>query len=321
MILYETRQHPALESASVVALGTFDGLHRGHLTVIEKMLSIGRARQLKTVVFTFSDIPKHVAAEATSKIMSNVEKLDWLAQMGVDVVVSLPFDAAIQQTTHRDFFEYILTELKAAAIVVGENFKFGKAVRGDVAWLSAQCAKRGCQCLVVAPVKLEGEVISSTAIRELLINGQIEAANRRLGRPHFVSGTVKLGKQIGQTLGFATANLTVQSYMTNIKPGVYITETKIADRFYPSVSNVGYNPTFQQSDFNLETHILDFNRPLYGENIAIYFIKRLRDELTFANTTDLVAQIECDVKAARQHFSTVRAEAKKSPLQRGRHHI
>ncbi len=303
MIIYKKRQHDVLLQPSVVALGTFDGMHKGHLAVINKMLQVADERGLVKVVFTFSDIPKHRYNSSTSKIMSNIEKLDWLERMGVDIVISLPFDASIKNTTHFEFFNYICETLKAKALVVGKNFKFGKAALGTTQWLKEQGLKNNCDCIIVEPVTIAGQMISSTDIRELLINGKIEAANDRLGRTHFVSGTVKMGKQLGKQLGYATANLTIRSYMTNIKPGVYITETFVANRSYHSVSNVGYNPTFKQSDFNLETHILDFDRELYGQKISVYFLKRLRGELTFDSSAALVKQIAKDVEATRQYFA------------------
>ncbi len=308
MIVYKNREHQALTEASIVALGTFDGMHKGHLAVINRMVEEGERCGLKKVVFTFSDIPKHRYNSTTSKIMSNLEKLDWLEQMGVDLVVSLPFDATIKNVSHFDFFNYICEQLNASTLVIGENFKFGKSALGTAQWLQEQCrlARRGC--IIVSAITFDGQVISSTNIRELLMVGKIAEANARLGRKHFVSGVVKMGKQVGKALGFATANLTIRSYMTNIKPGVYVTETVVANRRYQSVSNVGYNPTFKQHDFNLETHILDFADELYGQKISVYFLARLRDELTFENTTALIEQIEKDVTATRRYFDGLTAQ-------------
>ncbi len=303
MIVYKSRQHPPIAQPSAVALGTFDGMHKGHLAVIDKMLQVAQRDGLLKVVFTFSDIPKHRYTSTTSRIMSNLEKLEWLERAGVDIVVSLPFDAAIKHLSHVEFYDYITEQLNGQVIVVGQNFKFGRAALGTTNWLAEQCRASGRSCIALAPVMYDGAVISSTAIRELLIDGQIKAANARLGRYHFVSGVVKIGKQLGQQLGFATANLTIRSYMTNIKPGVYITETLVADRCHQSVTNVGYNPTFKQSNFNLETHILDFGRELYGEKISVYFHERLRDELTFASRAELIDQIARDVAAARRYFA------------------
>ncbi len=302
MIIHRNIDHPSLSEPSVVALGTFDGMHLGHLSVIKKMIKYGTLNNLTKVVFTFSDIPKHFNQSVTSKIMSNVEKLQWLEQMGIDIVVSLPFDDAIKNISHRTFFKYIVNQLHADAIVIGENFKFGRSALGTAKWLSNKCTEQQCHCIVMPPVKLDDEIISSSTIRELLIDGKIMAANRLLGRKHFVSGTVKKGKQVGKKLGYATANLTICDYMTNIKPGVYITETLLNGKKYHSVSNVGYNPTFEQCDFNLETHILDFNQSLYDEEISVYFEKRLRDELKFENTEDLIAQIARDVAQTELYF-------------------
>ncbi len=303
MIIYTTTEHEVLTRPSVVALGTFDGLHLGHLSVIEHMLQYGKAHDLNKVVFTFSDVPKQVFQSTTSKIMSNVEKLQWLEQMGVDIVVSLPFDQHIRNVTHQAFFDCIRRQLNTTAFVVGENFKFGKAALGTTEWLKEKCLSENCNCIIMPPITHNGKTISSTTIRELLSDGNIVAANRLLGRRHFVSGTVKVGKQLGKKMGFATANMTTCDYMTNIKSGVYITVTKLNDRLYNSVSNVGYNPTFGQTDFNLETHILDFDQSLYGQTISVYFEKRLRDELKFDTTEDLVAQIAQDVIATRQYFN------------------
>ncbi len=308
MKLFTTRRHNCLIDGSAVALGTFDGMHRGHLSVIDTMLQQGQKNDYNKVVFTFSDIPKHIYKTRTSKIMSNDEKLQWLEQMGVDIVVSLPFDEQIKTLPHEQFLNYILTELNAKILVVGENFKFGKAALGTAQWLKEMAAQYDCECIIMPTVALDGEVISSTRIRQLLIDGEIEAANKRLGRKHFVSGIVKPGKKVGAKLGFATANLTIGNHMTNIKPGVYITETLVDGKVYQSVSNVGYNPTFEQDDFNLETHILNFDRALYGEKISVYFIKRLRPEMKFSDTTALIAQIDDDIANARAYFREAACE-------------
>ncbi len=308
MKLFTTRRHNCLIDGSAVALGTFDGMHKGHLAVINTMLKQGKECNYNKVVFTFSDIPKHVYKSRTSKIMSNDEKLQWLEQMGVDIVVSLPFDERIKTLSHTKFLDYILTELNAKLIVVGENFKFGKAALGTAQWLKEMTEQRDYDCIITPTVALDGEVISSTRIRQLLIDGEIEAANKRLGRKHFVSGIVKPGKKVGAKLGFATANLTIGNHMTNIKPGVYITETLIDGKLYKSVSNVGYNPTFEQDDFNLETHILDFDSQLYGAKISVYFIRRLRDELKFDDMSALIAQIKSDICSTRKYFAELTSD-------------
>lgn len=308
MKVITTLDGQAITQASAVAMGTFDGVHRAHRVVINKMLSYARACGLASVVFTFTNVPKHTDDHPTeiSQLLSTEEKLEILADLGVDIVVILPFDEKLKAISHTAIIDYLVTRLNMRQLFVGYNFKFGNKALGTAEWLSQNAVSYGFNCRIIPEVAGGGLTISSTRIRKLLSDGAVESANNLLGRPHFVSGVVKSGKRIGRTIGFPTANLTIGQHMTNIKSGVYITQTTVAGKTYPSVSNVGFNPTFEQTDFNLETYIMNFDADVYGQTIKVSFLKRIRDELKFDTIDELKRWIKNDVNTALNYFDQLR---------------
>ncbi len=302
MNVFKSLNSIEIDRPTAIALGTFDGVHLGHQAVINQMITSAEKANLAKTIVTFDAVPKQ-HGKAPSLLMSAEEKLAMFAKMDVDNVIILTFNQQLKTMSRDDFYLLLRENILARVIAVGEDFRFGYKAEGDVFYLEQQTLNDGIDLHIVEIVKNDEEKISSTAIREALISGNIAKANTMLGHAHFFKGIVKTGKKMGAKLGFATANLTVETYMTTVKAGVYITETKIGDTTYRSVSNVGYNPTFEQNEFNIETHILDFNKELYGEIISVSFLKRLRDEMRFESLDSLCKQIETDVEMARTYFN------------------
>jgi riboflavin kinase/FMN adenylyltransferase len=289
-----------------VALGTFDGLHIGHQEVIRKMILNCQRRNLKSCVFTFANHPRELTTKtgAPPRILTLDDKVKLLESYGVDILVILNFDKRLMSIEPDAFVRDILIKgLNTRYLTVGFDFRFGKKAAGNVELLRAYAQDGHYEVDIVSPVVAEGEKISSSAIRALLKEGRIEDVNSQLGRHYHVSGEVVAGKRVGNTIGFPTANLKISSNMTLIKPGVYVTKTTVRDTVYYSVSNVGYNPTFDQKMFNLETYILDFNKDIYHEIISVEFHTRIRDEIKMDSLEQLIDSIKKDVGFAKEYFN------------------
>lgn len=292
------------ERPQAIALGTFDGLHLGHQQVISGMLSAAKAMDLDASIFTFSNLPRYYQKDRSDedRILCIDDKIELFEEMGIDNMWMVPFNASVQDLSREAFLDYLLNQLHMRHVVVGYNFRFGKGGLGTPEWLLSQQQKSGFTCYVIGPIEDGEGPISSTRIRLALKEGDISNANRLLGRTHYVSGIVHPGKQLGRTIGYPTANLKISPNMTLIKSGVYITETVVDHKRYPSVTNVGYNPTFDQEEFNLETYIMGFNANLYHSRIKVYFHSRIRDELKFSGVDELKDWIAKDVAVAETYF-------------------
>ncbi len=290
---------------SGVAIGTFDGLHIGHQQVIKALVDTCAKQDLRSVVYTFANHPREFTVKESrpNRILTVDEKIDLLDGLGIDVLIMVEFDRDHMEIEAETFVKEILIKvLNTKYLAAGYNFHFGLGARGDVDLLTALGKTYDFTVTVVPPFELDGCPVSSTRIRELLKKGDIEAVNRLLGRHHTVSGVVVHGKKRGTVMGFPTANLAVSHNMTLIRPGVYVTRTWIGKSHYKSVSNVGYNPTFSQTEFTLETFILDYHEDLYHHYITVEFLHRLRGEIRFESKETLIEQIGRDVQDARLYF-------------------
>lgn len=303
---------------SGVAIGTFDGLHIGHQQVIKALVDTCAEKNLRSVIYTFANHPREFTDKDAlpNRILTVDEKIDLFDGMGIDLLIMVEFDRDHMEIEAETFVsEILLKVLNTKYLVAGYNFHFGLGARGDSELLSRMGEVNGFEVTVVPPFELDTVPVSSTRIRELLKDGDIEAVNRLLGRHHTVSGMVVHGKKRGTVLGFPTANLAVSHNMTLIRPGVYVTRTWIGKEHHKSVSNVGYNPTFSQTEFTLETFILDYHADLYHHYITVEFLHRMRDEFKFDSKEALMNQIAKDVQDARQYFK----QSHKEPVPRKPH--
>lgn len=286
---------------AVVALGNFDGLHRGHQALFERARRL--ARSLSPVapvgVVTFEPHPVRVLAPhlAPPLILRPDEKEAGLRALDVDVYFVIGFDSAIAALSADAFIEQVLhKQLGVAGVVVGEDFRFGNKARGTVADLQRHFGERA---VAVAAVR-EGELVcSSSKVRELVMQGNIEAAALLLGHPYFVEGSVVRGDGRGRTIGIPTANIESKRELLP-RVGVYATRAVLDDgRVLPSVTNVGLRPTFDGQGVRIEAHVFDLDEDLYGRRLRVDFIQRLRDEQRFSGIEALVAQIKVDIGNAR----------------------
>lgn len=289
-----------------VALGTFDGVHLGHQQLIREMVKAARRASLASAVITFRPHPLSVLspAEAPEEILSFEDRARLIESLGVDALVTIPFTRTLADTTAEAFARDLLAgEFGSREVHVGFNFRFGASGRGDVSLLQALGERYGFAVRAQEAVTLEGEVISSTLIREKVRSGDVAGAARLLGRPHFVRGRVTPGAGRGRTLGFPTANLDVPSELLLPGKGVYATRVRLEDRLLASVSNLGTRPTFEGGRRVLETFILELDENLYGCELTVEFLAKIREERKFSSPEDLQARISKDIEIARRYFS------------------
>jgi riboflavin kinase/FMN adenylyltransferase len=289
-------------SHPVVALGNFDGVHRGHAAILKSAIDRAHSAGGKSYALTFDPLPAKVLTpeRAPRMLMTPEDKLVYLRQSGVDGVLVLHFDRALSRLTPRDFVhDYLVGRLGVEAVVVGHSVSFGYKRAGNAAVMVELGREFGFETIVVGPVKVDGIEVSSSKIRELILAADMRAAARLLGRPHFLRGKVVHGRERGRTIGFPTANLDAQTEC--IPPdGVYATRVVLAEGAYPSITNIGMRPTFHETARSIEAHIFDFNRDIYDRTIQLEIIERVRPERKFESGEALGRQIKLDLERARQ---------------------
>ncbi|MBU6375042.1 MAG: bifunctional riboflavin kinase/FAD synthetase [Bdellovibrionales bacterium] len=296
---------------SVVTIGNFDGVHLGHQKILSTTCEQARNRQARPLAFTFRPHPQSVLRpdRTPELLLTYDEKRDLLLSLGMSEVIEQPFNLSFASTTPGDFFENILrTKLKASAIVVGYDFTFGRERTGHLQVLERLCSNAGIELTVISPHRVESEVVSSSMIRQALLQGRVEEAAKSLGRPFFYQGVVVPGDQRGRQLGFPTANLSpefLDSGKLKLPFGVYATRVLLEGQSYPAVTNVGMRPTFHggsegAAGVQVEAHLIDQSLNLYGQTVRVQFEKKLREELRFSSAHELKEAIEKDVRKARQ---------------------
>lgn len=284
-------------TGSAVTLGNFDGVHVGHQALIRTARGLGRA-----VAFTFEPHPaKVLQPEMAPRLITSTErKLELLEECGVEATVLQPFTLAYARTQPTDFEAALFDTLGAAYVVVGTDFTYGQRRAGTVETLGKAAQARGAALHVVQPVTVDGVVVSSTKIRELLLAGRVAQAARLLGRPFDLQGTVVKGKQRGRELGFPTANLaSAQDLLPGT--GIYAVRARVDGEgaWLPGAASVGYNPTFGDTDLTVEVFLIDFSGDLYDRSMQVQFVERLRPERPFDSLDALKAQMAKDVARAR----------------------
>ena len=291
---------------SVVTIGVFDGVHRGHRTLIGRARQQAEAQGRRSVVVTFDRHPMEVVRPGSQPAyLQNLDrKITALLAEGVDLVYVLTFDYEFSQQSADEFIRQTLAgPIRARQVIVGANFRFGHGAEGDVTMLAERGDELGFEVQAVTLLEVEGVAISSSEIRDRIARGEVEWAREGLGRPHVLEGAVVKGEARGHTIGFPTANVEVDDRMQMPARGVYAGHAVVLGRdgtLHPMVVNVGQRPTFGGDHVTVEAHLLDTDLDLYGEHLALSFEHRLRDERKFSGVDELTAQITADVARARQ---------------------
>lgn len=287
----------------VLAIGYFDGVHIGHRQVIGTAQAMAQAMGLPVGVMTFYPHPRAVLGQMPNPayLTPLPEKVRLLQDLGVDHTYVVSFTKSFAAVPPDDFVESFLMRLNPKGVVVGFDFTFGHRAQGTAKTLR-ELSRGRYQLAEVNPVTLEGEKVSSTLVREMLHEGNLERANRLLGRPYRMEGKVVSGERRGRTIGFPTANVALEEPYFIPRTGVYVVGVEGLERPYYGVANIGYKPTFhaRPMDLSIEVHVLDFSGDLYGETISVQFFHYLRTEKKFSSAEALVEQIHADVAQARQ---------------------
>lgn len=288
-----------------LTIGAFDGIHLGHRVLIDRIKDLSQKENGISVVFTFSNHPLEALASyyAPEYLSLPDEKIKIFEELGIDILVMPVFNKSIANLSPQKFIEQILVEkLNVSGVVCGFDFKFGKGGKGNVEILKEFGSKHGFFVEVIEPFKIYDQIISSTHIRELIKEGDVDIAAKYLTRPYCLKGKVEKGFGIGKTLGYPTANICTSKNVVIPGSGVYIVEILIENNKYKGMLNIGQNPTFPEKCFSIEVNIFDYNNSLYGKEISVNFLKRIRDEIKFDNKEKLIEQIKIDEETANAFF-------------------
>ena len=295
-----------IQKKRVIALGFFDGIHIGHAALMKRVLEIGENKKLVPSVITFDTHPRSlIDGKAIPLINSPIDRAGLLRrEFNIDDIIFLHFDKTTISMTWDKFLTHLIEEFGAKHLVAGNNFKFGFNGEGNSNLLKQKCSDMNIGCDIIPNILYDDIISSSTYIRELLIDGNIERANAFLGHPHVLTDVVRYGYKLGRTLGTPTINMRFAPGVLVPAFGVYATKVYLEDGVEQTgVTNIGIRPTVDNSGhITAETHILDFQRNLYGHQVRIEFYERLRSETKFNNVNELQEQILKDCKAARQFF-------------------
>jgi riboflavin kinase/FMN adenylyltransferase len=288
-----------------LAIGVFDGTHIGHCALVAQLARGARQDQAVPVAATFDPLPIHVLAPgAPALALSDVsDRLRRLREAGAEVVVVFQFDDAFAKVSAGEFLDRVRAAGDVRRIVVGPDFHFGRRAEGDVEMLRARGKRDGFVVDVVTPIEIDGAIVSSTRIRNLLLAGDVEAAARLLGRPYRVRGRVMHGAKRGRALGFPTINLALPKERLLPRDGIYAVWAEMGEGRFKAAATLGVRPTFGGGERVLEAYLLDFSGEVYGDEVEIAFMKRLRDEIAFASPADLSAQIARDVEETKGALS------------------
>lgn len=289
----------------VLALGNFDGLHRGHRKILDRVQRVAGERGATSVVMTFDPHPPRVVRpdKASPLLMTKAQKLEALAAAGVQGAAIVRFTPELSRWDPEMFVRTVLVGwLHVAEVWVGANFLFGHDRAGNFSMLRVLGSRYGFKAEKIDPVRYKDFVVSSTRVRRLVSEGRVDEAGALLGHEYYIDGTVMRGDRRGRTLGFPTANLCTENEL--LPPlGVYATTTRIGEIVHTSITNVGTRPTVDASGRTVvETHIFNLERDLYGQSIRVGFVQRLRDERAFESLDALRAQIDADCRRARVLF-------------------
>lgn len=298
---------------SVLTIGNFDGVHLGHQKIIKEVVKNAKALKAKSVVMTFDPHPvKFFHPEREFHLLTLCdEKAKILEKTGLDILLCVKFDKTFADLEPEEFIKSVLIErLGTKMVIIGKDYRFGKGKKGDIELLKKAGRRYGFRVKVINPVKIKGEVISSSKIRSLIEKGDVQKARIFLGRPYSIEGIVVKGTGRGSTiLGFPTANILSGAELIP-KKGVYAVKVSLGkdkegldksrDMLLDGVMNIGTNPTFGNKELTLEVHILDFNENISGKPIKVYFIQRLRNEKRFPSPRALSKAIKSDIEKAKK---------------------
>lgn len=302
LVLNEIDKIKGIES-SVATIGNFDGLHYAHQTIIKEVIKKARQLLIQSILITFEPHPIKYFKKTDIKLLQTLsQKLELIKSLGINITVILEFNQELANMSAEDFVKNLLIErLKVKHLFIGYNFQFGKGKKGDINVVKRLSNKYKFNVYIQEPVIIGGIICNSTTIRSFIQRGDVETAKNLLDRYYKIEGKVVKGERIGQVIGYPTINIVTSNELLPSN-GVYLTYVVYNDVLYPSITNIGFKPTFGGRNKTIETYIIDFNKSLYNEQLQLCFVKRIRDEKKFDSPKELVQQIIKDVNYARYYF-------------------
>jgi len=296
---------PESDAPTFLALGMFDGVHLGHRAVLAATVAAARTGAGRSLALTFDPHPQRIIAPPPEPILLTTveERVEFFAGLDLDAAVIVRFDETLRRTPAGHWMEMLAAVVRQGSVLVSSTYTFGQDRGGTVEVLRAGGARLGFGVTVVPPVHVEGALVSSTLIRRLLRSGAVEEAGRFLGRLYTVRGRVVEGERRGRVLGFPTANLAVHPDKVLPGRGIYAAWGRLEGGIHAAAVSVGTRPTFGPGALLVEAHLLDFDADLYGQDIELVFVSRVRDEVAFRTVPELVAQMESDVSAIRRFLA------------------
>ncbi len=304
-VFYNLEEIENMEETAI-ALGNFDGIHKGHQALINKAVEVAKEKNLKSAVFTFTNHPGNVMAGScvVKNLVYQDMKIKLLEDAGIDYLFSIDFSNYIMSRPPKEFIDDILiAKFNIKEAICGFNYTYGYKAAGTSATLAEYAKQKNVGVNVIDAVMDEGQVVSSTLIRNLIAEGNVERVTRLMGRPYMMRGKIIHGNNLGgPVLGFPTCNIIPDEQMAVPHRGAYAAEAVIDGERYFGMANVGKKPTVGSDEVSVETHIFDFDQDVYGKDIEVYFIKLLRDEKKFDGLEALKAQLEYDKSTCRKYF-------------------
>lgn len=308
MKIFNTIDEWDVEEPVVVALGNFDGVHIGHQKLLRACVNEAKEMGIKSLCYTFSNHPKNLIARINNKekavspvrfITSNEEKYEYIASLGIDYILSIPFDMKTMTMPANEFItDVLIKKLNAKGVCSGFNYSFGAGGEGTSRTLIGKGKELGFHTYVQNPVEVEGEVVSSSLIRKNIESGNMIKASKLLGHPYRVSGIVTEGNKLGRSFDMPTANISLEAERIVPPNGVYYTKTEIEDKIYNSISNIGVKPTIGNYAKSIETNIFGLDSNIYGKRIKVEFFHWKREEKKFEEIEDLISQMRIDAHEA-----------------------
>jgi riboflavin kinase / FMN adenylyltransferase len=295
--------------ASVLTIGNFDGVHRGHQSLITELVESSKKMSLPSVVCTFKPHPRTVLYPhiPIHRLFDYRDQCEMMQNLGVDFLIEEKFTKDFSLMTREEYLDfYLIRHFKPQHLIVGYDFSFGKNRSGDHHFLQTYCAEKNIKLTIKSALEKNSQVISSSVIRKFLEHGDLDKTQEFLGRRYYLRGPVRVGYQRGRTIGVPTANISPEIEFVPRK-GVYFTKVYWNDQIFSAITNIGFNPTFENSDsyLKVETHIFDFNQDIYGDQIKVELFHFHRDEMKFLNVDALKNQIQKDMFEAQKYFETV----------------
>lgn len=305
-VIYDKYDDKKVDKPMGVGLGNFDGLHIGHMALISTVASESKLNGLGSMIYTFTKHPENILRKKlfTPLLTTVNKKIELLGETSLGYLYFDEFDEDFSRMKPEMFVKKILVDkLNAKLTVAGFDYRFGYKGQGDVEALKEFGKKFGFKVIIIPPIKIENEVVSSTSIRQNVSKGHMDKVFKLLGRHYSITGEVQSGRKIGNQLGFPTANIHPEDYLILPHDGVYLTRTLLNGKLHNSLTNIGNNPTFEGLDrVSVETHILDFDNNIYGKKIEVFFISKIRGEKKFNDKHELISQVKHDISVARELF-------------------